>query len=126
MTASESLDGRFLYYAKAPVSPTAIWRVPVAGGEETRVTDGLTYTLNFAVADRGLYFTAPRRLTPRVLDRLPGVRHRRPCHARTRGETLVVRRGMAAGRAGIGLRYRRTRGQQPDAGRPRRVIVSRA
>ena len=23
------------------------------------MTDGLTYTLNFAVADRGLYFTAP-------------------------------------------------------------------
>jgi hypothetical protein len=32
--------------------------VPVEGGKEERVADGLTYTLNFVVADRGLYFLA--------------------------------------------------------------------
>jgi Tol biopolymer transport system component len=35
--AFESLDGRFVYYAKLDVS--GIWKVPVAGGEETRVLD---------------------------------------------------------------------------------------
>jgi len=35
--AFESLDGGFLYYAKYPAS--GIWKVPVSGGEETRVLD---------------------------------------------------------------------------------------
>ena len=58
LTATESPDGRFLYYAKRTLSPTTIWRVPVGGGEETQVVDGLSYPLNFVVADRGLYFVA--------------------------------------------------------------------
>jgi hypothetical protein len=32
--------------------------VPVGGGEETLVADRLTYALNFAVAERGLYLLA--------------------------------------------------------------------
>jgi Tol biopolymer transport system component len=56
VAASESPDGKFLFYAKAPVIPTAIWRVPISGGEETLVADGLSYSLNFAVAKHGLYF----------------------------------------------------------------------
>jgi Tol biopolymer transport system component/DNA-binding winged helix-turn-helix (wHTH) protein len=56
--ASESPDGRFLYYAKRPASPTSIWRMPVSGGEETQVVEGLSYSLNFVVADRGLYFVS--------------------------------------------------------------------
>jgi Tol biopolymer transport system component len=35
--AFESLDGKFVYYAKWGVP--GIWKVPVAGGEETRVLD---------------------------------------------------------------------------------------
>jgi len=35
--AFESLDGKFVYYAK--YDAPGIWRVPVAGGEETRVLD---------------------------------------------------------------------------------------
>jgi Tol biopolymer transport system component/DNA-binding winged helix-turn-helix (wHTH) protein len=58
VAASESPDGKFLYYAKAPVIRTAIWRVPISGGEEALVADGLSYSLNFAVGDRGLYFVA--------------------------------------------------------------------
>jgi len=58
LTATESPDERFLYYAKGSVSPTSIWRVPAGGGDETRVVDGLSYPLNFVVADRGLYFVA--------------------------------------------------------------------
>ena len=57
-TATESPDGRYLYYAKDASSPTSIWRVPVEGGAEERVTDGLSYSLNFVVTDRGLYFLA--------------------------------------------------------------------
>jgi Tol biopolymer transport system component/DNA-binding winged helix-turn-helix (wHTH) protein len=58
LTATESPDGRFLYYAKHEGMPTSIWRVPVGGGEETSIVDGLSYALNFVVADRGLYFLA--------------------------------------------------------------------
>ncbi len=35
--AFESLDGKFVYYAKLDVP--GVWKVPVAGGEETRVLD---------------------------------------------------------------------------------------
>ena len=55
--AIESRDG-FLYYAKEARSPTSIWRVPVDGGAEVHVVDGLSYSLNFAVGERGLYFVA--------------------------------------------------------------------
>ena len=58
LTATESPDGRFLYYAKHAVSPSSIWRVPVTGGEERLVVEGLSHSLNFVVADRGLYFLA--------------------------------------------------------------------
>jgi Tol biopolymer transport system component len=58
LTATESPDGRFLYYAKHEGSPTSIWRVPADGGEEKLMVDGLSYALNVAVADRGLYFLA--------------------------------------------------------------------
>ncbi len=58
LTATESPDGSFLYYAKDARSPTTIWRVPVGGGMETQVVDRLSYSINFVVADRGLYFVA--------------------------------------------------------------------
>jgi hypothetical protein len=47
----ESIDCKWLYYAKGPRSPTSIWRVPVHRGEETEVVDGLSYSTNFAVAE---------------------------------------------------------------------------
>ena len=55
--AVESGDG-FLYYAKDARSPSSIWRVPVNGGAEVHVVDGLSYSINFAVGERGLYFVA--------------------------------------------------------------------
>jgi Tol biopolymer transport system component/DNA-binding winged helix-turn-helix (wHTH) protein len=59
LTATESPDGRFLYYAKQGRSQTSIWQVPVGGGEEKLVVDGLSHSLNFVVADGGgLYFLA--------------------------------------------------------------------
>ena len=58
-TATESPDRRYLYYAKdSSSSPSSIWRVPVEGGREERIADGLSYSLNFVVADRGLYLLA--------------------------------------------------------------------
>ena len=59
-TATESPDRRYLYYAKGPFPRGSIWRVPVQGGSEERVADGLSYSLNFVVADHGLYFLAVR------------------------------------------------------------------
>jgi eukaryotic-like serine/threonine-protein kinase len=58
MTATESPDGRYLHYAKDAAAPSSIWRVPVEGGTEDRIADGLSYSLNFVVGDRGLYFAA--------------------------------------------------------------------
>ena len=57
-TATESPDRRFLYYAKEGKFFTSIWRVPIAGGEETLVVSGLSHPLNFVVAERGLYLLA--------------------------------------------------------------------
>ena len=57
IAAIESHDG-FLYYSKDGSSPTSIWRLPVDGGTEVPVVDGLSYSLNFAVSARGLYFIA--------------------------------------------------------------------
>jgi Tol biopolymer transport system component/DNA-binding winged helix-turn-helix (wHTH) protein len=53
---NESPDGLRLYYAKDATSPTSIWTVPIAGGPEVKVLDGLSYSLNFAVANKGIYF----------------------------------------------------------------------
>ena len=57
LAAIESRDG-FLYYSKDAATPSSIWRVPVDGGAEVPVVDGLSYSNNFAVGERGLYFVA--------------------------------------------------------------------
>jgi Tol biopolymer transport system component/DNA-binding winged helix-turn-helix (wHTH) protein len=57
LRAIESRDG-FLYYSKDASTPTSIWRVPVEGGAEEPVVDRLSYSLNFAMGERGLYFVA--------------------------------------------------------------------
>lgn len=60
--AYESVDGHWLYYAKdMRQQPTSIWRVPVDGGEETKVLDFLSYNFNFAVTGKGIYLLAARR-----------------------------------------------------------------
>ena len=37
---------------------TTIWRLPLDGGDEVQLVDGLSYQVNFVVADRGIYFLA--------------------------------------------------------------------
>jgi Tol biopolymer transport system component len=55
-----STTGEFIYYAKSPALAGDIWQVPVQGGEERKVTDGV-YRYSFAPAPDGLYFvSAPR------------------------------------------------------------------
>jgi len=55
-TAFEAYSGKTLYYST--FEGGGIWTVPVAGGEEHRVTDGLHlgYYGHFAVSKDGLYF----------------------------------------------------------------------
>jgi Tol biopolymer transport system component/DNA-binding winged helix-turn-helix (wHTH) protein len=54
--ATESTDGRFLYYSK--FEAPGIWKMPVEGGEETRVTNqpaGEDWW-NWALVQNGIYF----------------------------------------------------------------------
>jgi Tol biopolymer transport system component/DNA-binding winged helix-turn-helix (wHTH) protein len=63
--AFESVDRRWLYYAKE-TRPISIWRVPVEGGEETKILDGLSDYFNFAVAGKGIYLLALRGSVPSI------------------------------------------------------------
>lgn len=53
----ESRDGKVIYYQKA-LADSDVWRVPVAGGEETRVF-GPVGGFQFAVGVDGIYFIEP-------------------------------------------------------------------
>lgn len=56
----ESLDGRFLYYARNLLS-SPIWRVPVQGGDELALPDpvrSLRLPENFAVGQDGIAFAS--------------------------------------------------------------------
>jgi Tol biopolymer transport system component/DNA-binding winged helix-turn-helix (wHTH) protein len=63
--AFESADARWLYYAKE-TRPISIWRVPVEGGEETKILDGLSDYFNFAVTAKGIYLLALRGPNPSI------------------------------------------------------------
>ncbi len=52
--AIESDDGRFLYYSK--LEQPGIWKMPLDGGEETRVLDQPGPWFNWALARTGIYF----------------------------------------------------------------------
>ena len=53
----ESPDGKTLYYQKTD-SDSAVWSVPVEGGDEREVIPAASY-LNFVVRPEGLYYLAP-------------------------------------------------------------------
>jgi Tol biopolymer transport system component/DNA-binding winged helix-turn-helix (wHTH) protein len=57
-TAVESPDGKWIFYSKGTASPTTIWKAPAWGGEEVPVVGDLSYSLNFVLADQGIYFVA--------------------------------------------------------------------
>jgi eukaryotic-like serine/threonine-protein kinase len=54
----ESPDGKWLYFVKDD-GAAGLWKMPVEGGPETEVVKAV-YRSNFAVQDRGIYFTPPR------------------------------------------------------------------
>ena len=55
--AFESLDGKYLYYAKGPAI-SGLWRVPTSGGEEAEVIGSLEagYWGYWAVVEDGIYY----------------------------------------------------------------------
>jgi Tol biopolymer transport system component len=54
--ASESADGRFLYYSK--FEQPGVWKMPLDGGEETQLLDQplRRYWFNWALVRTGIYF----------------------------------------------------------------------
>jgi Tol biopolymer transport system component len=58
----ESPDGKFLYYTKG-LFDTSLWRVPVEGGQTSKVLDGLSRYENLAIEDSGVYFVPSRSAT---------------------------------------------------------------
>jgi dipeptidyl aminopeptidase/acylaminoacyl peptidase len=53
--ASESPDGRLLYYTKVPEAGSGLWSVPIAGGEEKLVVGSVRFGY-WAAARGGIYF----------------------------------------------------------------------
>jgi Tol biopolymer transport system component len=54
--AVESQDGAWLYYSKGSIG--SVWRIPRSGGKEEPVLNNLSYSSNFVVVERGIYFVA--------------------------------------------------------------------
>jgi Tol biopolymer transport system component len=50
-----SPDGKFLYYTKALYS-TSLWKVPLEGGQPSKVIENLTNYENVAIVKSGVYF----------------------------------------------------------------------
>jgi eukaryotic-like serine/threonine-protein kinase len=55
--SEESLDGRYVYYARS-FGLGQIWRVPSGGGKEELVIDGGVHWSNFVVVSDGIYYIA--------------------------------------------------------------------
>lgn len=59
--AEESFDAKWLYYSKDEYLTTSIWKVPRDGGQETLLFEGVSYSLNFVPAEKGIYFISGQR-----------------------------------------------------------------
>jgi len=55
--ASESRDGRFLYYTKDAGNSAALWAIPLAGGNERRVLESVA-SRAFVVRNDGIYYVS--------------------------------------------------------------------
>jgi Tol biopolymer transport system component len=51
----ESPDGRFIYYTKA-LFMTSLWRLPVDGGQASKVLENLSSIMNAVILNEGIYF----------------------------------------------------------------------
>ncbi len=72
--ATESYDGKLVYYAKE-IAQTSLWQAPVTGGVEKPVIERLGYWLNYSVTPDGIYFVPPSagsRIPIRFLDTRTG------------------------------------------------------
>ena len=65
----ESADGQYFYYAKGRSMP-GIWRVPVAGGEESLIVDHHQAGLwrYWAVTDKGIYFATAETASHPIIE----------------------------------------------------------
>lgn len=61
MTPFESKDGKMIYYVKDVPGESPLWKVPVAGGEETQVLESVLNSL-FVPTQNGIYFISRQRL----------------------------------------------------------------
>jgi eukaryotic-like serine/threonine-protein kinase len=52
----ESPDGKWLYYSKGWPNPQSVWRMPVEGGESTKVLDAVHPTALWTKGKDGIYF----------------------------------------------------------------------
>jgi Tol biopolymer transport system component/DNA-binding winged helix-turn-helix (wHTH) protein len=73
----ESYDGKTLYYSQ--IDGAGIWTIPVAGGQEKRLTEAphLGYWGYFAVADAGLYLLDTEKAASRPVIQFYDFRSRR-------------------------------------------------
>jgi hypothetical protein len=55
----ESPDAKFIYYHKGWPLRSSVWRMPVDGGEETRVIESVHIYGQWSVCDRGIFFLKP-------------------------------------------------------------------
>jgi Tol biopolymer transport system component len=52
----ESPDGKWLYYSRGWPGPQSVWKIPVAGGESTRVLEAIAPGGKWTVGSDGIYF----------------------------------------------------------------------
>ena len=125
LTATESPDGRFLYYAKHEGLPTSIWRVPLGGGEEKLIADGLSLRLELRGRGPRSVFFGRWRCAKQDVDRLLRVRHRKENNAAQPGEAILVGHGLVARSEVAAIFGGRQRGQQPHASGQFSIIAGR-
>ena len=56
----ESPDGKFIYYTKDLVD-SSLWRVPIEGGQTSKILENLSNMNNLVIVDDGIYFVPMRR-----------------------------------------------------------------
>ena len=58
----ESPDGKFLFYFKS-LADSSLWRIPVAGGQASKILEGVSNYLNLAIVYSGVFFVPARGTT---------------------------------------------------------------
>ena len=105
----ESPDGRDLYYVTAADRPSALWRMPVAGGTPVKVLDGVLFG-NFDVVHGGIYYL--ERVSGNPAENQPGGPASQASEIRLQYFDLSTRRSTtiapSLGKAGQASPCRRT------------------